>query len=68
MRASRLFLNRLNVILVAIVKQEWPDDWPNFIPDIVNSSKVRVPPPLPPYGNGLLAAPSHSMALRPPHT
>ena len=40
-RAERLFNNKLNVILVQIVKQEWPHNWPSFISDIVNASKTN---------------------------
>ncbi len=36
----QLFLNRLNLALVAIVKQDWPDHWPNFIHDLIESSKI----------------------------
>ncbi|KAL9652070.1 hypothetical protein ABK040_000411 [Willaertia magna] len=37
-RQHKLFINKLNEVLVAIVKQEWPQNWRNFIPEIVNSS------------------------------
>ncbi|GBG24586.1 Exportin-1 [Hondaea fermentalgiana] len=36
----KLFVNKLNLILVHILKQEWPHNWPNFIPEIVGSSKT----------------------------
>ncbi|KAJ3102309.1 Karyopherin transporter [Phlyctochytrium planicorne] len=36
---NRSYLNKLNVVLVQILKQEWPQNWPTFIPEIVNSSK-----------------------------
>ena len=39
--ANRVFMTKLNVILVQIVKQEWPHNWPSFISDIVNSSKTN---------------------------
>jgi exportin-1 len=32
-----LFVNRLNLSLVNILKQEWPHNWPNFVPDLVVS-------------------------------
>ena len=38
---ERLFTQKLNVILVQIVKQEWPHNWPSFISDIVNASKTN---------------------------
>eukprot|EP00741_Cyanophora_paradoxa_P007524 tig00001154_g7277.t1 len=37
---ERMFLNKLNLILVQVLKQEWPHNWPTFIPDIVGSSKT----------------------------
>jgi len=37
---NKTFLTKLNMVLVQIVKQEWPDQWPNFIPELVNSSKT----------------------------
>uniref|UniRef100_A0AC35THU4 Importin N-terminal domain-containing protein n=1 Tax=Rhabditophanes sp. KR3021 TaxID=114890 RepID=A0AC35THU4_9BILA len=37
--ASRVFLQKLNCVLVQVVKQEWPVHWPNFIQEIVNSSR-----------------------------
>jgi exportin-1 len=39
MRSERQFLDRLNLVLVQIVKKEWPHNWPTFISDIVGSSK-----------------------------
>mmetsp|Transcript_26089 Transcript_26089/g.42132 ORF Transcript_26089/g.42132 Transcript_26089/m.42132 type:complete len:1081 (+) Transcript_26089:326-3568(+) len=38
-RSQRLFVGKLNLILVQILKQEWPHNWPNFVPEIVGSSK-----------------------------
>jgi len=37
--AGKTFLFKLNVTLVQILKQEWPGNWPNFIPEIVASSQ-----------------------------
>lgn len=34
-----VYLNKLNMILVQILKQDWPKKWPNFISDICASSK-----------------------------
>eukprot|EP01111_Echinosteliopsis_oligospora_P012284 TRINITY_DN4192_c0_g1_i1.p1 TRINITY_DN4192_c0_g1~~TRINITY_DN4192_c0_g1_i1.p1 ORF type:complete len:720 (-),score=154.48 TRINITY_DN4192_c0_g1_i1:1638-3797(-) len=39
LQKEKLLLNKLNMTLVQIVKQEWPQQWPSFIPDIVGSSK-----------------------------
>lgn len=37
---SGLLIRKLNIILVQILKQEWPHNWPSFIPEIVGSSKT----------------------------
>jgi len=39
LRENSRFVTKLNVVLVQIVKKEWPHNWPNFIPELVNSSK-----------------------------
>lgn len=36
---DKVYLNKLNMILVQILKQDWPKKWPNFISDICSSSK-----------------------------
>lgn len=41
MEASKVYLNKLNMILVQILKREWPRKWPTFIGDIVGSSKTN---------------------------
>jgi exportin-1 len=40
MQQNRVFLSKMNQVLVAILKQEWPHNWPSFISDIVGSSKT----------------------------
>uniref|UniRef100_A0A5S6QV72 Importin N-terminal domain-containing protein n=1 Tax=Trichuris muris TaxID=70415 RepID=A0A5S6QV72_TRIMR len=35
---EKLYLNKLNMVLVQIVKREWPKEWPTFIQDIVGAS------------------------------
>lgn len=35
-----LFLKKFNLVLVQILKQEWPHNWPNFIQELVSSSRV----------------------------
>lgn len=35
----KTYLQKLNETLVHIVKQEWPHEWPSFIPDICMSSR-----------------------------
>ncbi|TIC03141.1 hypothetical protein E3Q16_03226 [Wallemia mellicola] len=42
MRREKTYLNKLNLILVQILKQAWPRDWPSFIPEIVTSSKTNL--------------------------
>jgi exportin-1 len=37
---ERLFVNTMNLILVGILKHEWPHAWPNFISEIVEASKT----------------------------
>lgn len=39
-RHERTFLNKLNVILVQVLKQDWPQKWPSFISDLVGASKT----------------------------
>ncbi|KAG0048244.1 Karyopherin transporter [Gryganskiella cystojenkinii] len=39
---EKTLLNKLNMVLVQILKQEWPHAWPNFIPEIVVSSKSNL--------------------------
>mmetsp|Transcript_6605 Transcript_6605/g.11084 ORF Transcript_6605/g.11084 Transcript_6605/m.11084 type:complete len:1124 (+) Transcript_6605:163-3534(+) len=40
MKLHSTFLSRLNLVLVQILKQDWPHNWPTFISDIVGSSKT----------------------------
>lgn len=42
MRKERAYVNKLNIVLVNILKQAWPHDWPQFIPEIVASSKTNI--------------------------
>ncbi|KAJ5112967.1 Armadillo-like helical [Penicillium angulare] len=37
LRNERAFLNKLNLVLVSILKQEWPHNWPTFINEIISS-------------------------------
>ncbi|XP_051137997.1 protein EXPORTIN 1A isoform X2 [Andrographis paniculata] len=39
-RAERLYVNKLNIILVQILKHEWPSRWRSFIPDLVAAAKT----------------------------
>lgn len=38
-KPEKIFLNKLNLLLVQILKHEWPKHWPNFIPEIVSASR-----------------------------
>ncbi|XP_009417956.2 protein EXPORTIN 1A [Musa acuminata AAA Group] len=38
-RKERLYVNKLNVILVQVLKHEWPTRWQSFIPDLVSAAK-----------------------------
>mmetsp|Transcript_906 Transcript_906/g.1108 ORF Transcript_906/g.1108 Transcript_906/m.1108 type:complete len:1098 (-) Transcript_906:1560-4853(-) len=40
MSGEKVFIAKLNLTLVQILKQEWPHNWPTFIPDLVGSSKT----------------------------
>ncbi|CEG74595.1 hypothetical protein RMATCC62417_09776 [Rhizopus microsporus] len=37
-QSQKLLLNKLNVVLVQIVKKEWPKHWPTFMQEIAESS------------------------------
>jgi exportin-1 len=34
---DRTLLNKLNLVLVSVLKQEWPHNWPTFINEIISS-------------------------------
>ena len=38
---EKIYLGKLNIILVQILKHEWPRNWPSFISDIVGASKTN---------------------------
>ena len=40
MAREKVFIGKLNLTLVEILKQEWPHNWPSFIGDLVGSSKT----------------------------
>ncbi|ESW29035.1 hypothetical protein PHAVU_002G038500 [Phaseolus vulgaris] len=39
-RTERLYVNKLDIILVQILKHEWPVRWRSFIPDLVSAAKT----------------------------
>lgn len=40
LRQHHMFIRKMNLVLVQVLKHEWPHNWPTFITDIVNSSKT----------------------------
>lgn len=40
MQSQAMLLNKLNVTLVQIIKQEWPRNWENFIAELVGASQT----------------------------
>ncbi|KAH9934873.1 CRM1 C terminal-domain-containing protein [Fomitopsis serialis] len=42
MRREKTYLNKLNLALVQVLKQEWPHNWPSFITELVESSKTNL--------------------------
>lgn len=42
LRRERVFVSKLNLILVQIVEQEWPGKWGSFISEIVGASRSSV--------------------------
>ncbi|KAL6122954.1 hypothetical protein ACLB2K_075478 [Fragaria x ananassa] len=39
-RNERLYVNKLNIILVQILKHDWPAKWRSFVPDLVSAAKT----------------------------
>ena len=37
LKSQRALVNKLNLVLVSILKQEWPHNWPTFINEIISS-------------------------------
>ena len=37
LKANKIFINKLDLTLVTILKQEWPQHWPTFINEIISS-------------------------------
>ncbi|KAG0501481.1 hypothetical protein HPP92_001553 [Vanilla planifolia] len=40
-RQEKLYVNKLNIILVQVLKHEWPARWQSFIPDLVSAAKTN---------------------------
>lgn len=43
LRKERALLNKLNLVLVSVLKQEWPHNWPTFINEIISSCRSSLP-------------------------
>lgn len=41
MENNKVYLKKLNMILVQVLKREWPKNWESFISDIVGASKTN---------------------------
>ncbi|KAI5638839.1 exportin 1-like protein domain-containing protein [Phthorimaea operculella] len=41
MEANKVYLKKLNMILIQVLKREWPHNWESFISDIVGASKTN---------------------------
>ncbi|KAJ6264311.1 Exportin-1 [Drechslerella dactyloides] len=42
LKQNKILINKLNLVLVNILKQEWPHNWPSFIPEIVQSCRTNL--------------------------
>ncbi|EMR72679.1 putative exportin-1 protein [Eutypa lata UCREL1] len=42
LKAQRTLLNKLNLVLVSILKQEWPHNWPTFINEIIAACRTNL--------------------------
>jgi len=41
LKREKLLVSKLDMVLVQIIKQEWPRNWESFIPEIVGASKAN---------------------------
>ncbi|KIY72622.1 hypothetical protein CYLTODRAFT_367384 [Cylindrobasidium torrendii FP15055 ss-10] len=42
LRREKVYVTKLNMVLIHILKQEWPHNWPAFIPELVEASKANL--------------------------
>jgi exportin-1 len=42
LRSEKTYLNKLDIVLVQILKKDWPKYWPTFIQEMVDSSQASL--------------------------
>ncbi|PNY26121.1 Exportin-1, partial [Tolypocladium capitatum] len=42
LRNNKTLLNKLNLVLISVLKQEWPHNWPTFINEIISSCHANL--------------------------
>ena len=42
LKKEKTLLNKLNLVLVSILKQEWPHNWPNFVNEIITACHTNL--------------------------
>lgn len=42
MKQNKTLLNKLNLVLISVLKQEWPHNWPTFINEIISSCHANL--------------------------
>jgi len=42
LKAQRVLLNKLNLVLISVLKQEWPHNWPTFINEIISACRSNL--------------------------
>ena len=41
LRSQKTIINKLDIVLVQILKKDWPQYWPTFVAEIVDSSLIN---------------------------
>ncbi|ODA82070.1 hypothetical protein RJ55_00575 [Drechmeria coniospora] len=42
LQSNKTLLNKLNIVLISVLKQEWPHNWPTFINEIISSCHANL--------------------------
>ncbi|KAG8427706.1 Karyopherin transporter [Metarhizium acridum] len=42
LKQNKTLLNKLNLVLISVLKQEWPHNWPTFINEIISSCHANL--------------------------